>query len=302
MRQHRFCAIQTPLDPNIMVDPPAVIRVLEQGWHKHIPLHMLSHSRCRVSSHKSSTPLNALTVTEGGQIHIRETSLDASGESSITVPEFFEAWPGLCNLIESHLLSPDKRAIADAFRSHFTTITRCSDFSSRFPLYVQYDIRIRELYVQQSSHFSPALFHQEVWHQIVDSARSAEFQALRASLSNSFRTSPRPSMSASSPTTGIPSQSFLPKRPSGSSARSGAYKSGLCFICLDPSHRGLKCPRKENGYLAKSAEGQWKAPGDIRLCFKWNGPYGCSNPGCEYKHACTICGTSAHSAQSHPTL
>ena len=303
-RQHRFCATETPLDPNALIDPPAVIRALESGWQKHIPLHLLSFSRTRASSHLSPAPLGSLAVVEDGQIHVRETPLDSSGESSMSIAEFFEAWPRLCNLIETHLLSPDKSAIADAFRSHFNTIISRTDFSSRFHLYLKYDIHIRQLFIQHSSRFSPAIFHVDLWNSIVDDARNAEIQALRSTLnaSGSFRASSKPSPLGSSSSANASGPSFLPKKPSFPASRDSAPKPGVCFICLDPSHRGRKCPRKENGFLTKGADGQWKTPADVLLCFRWNGPYGCSIHNCPFTHACTLCGATAHSAQSHPPL
>ena len=182
--QHRLCTIQTPLDPNALVDPPAFIRALELGWRKHIPLHLLTHSRCRIFSHSSSTPHDSLAVTEDDKIQIREVASDTSRESSMSVVEFFEAWPRLCSLIELHLLSPDKKAIADAFRTHFNTIISRTDFPGRFRLYLQYDIHIRQMYIQHSHELSPANFHRDVWNSIVDNARNAEFQAFRSSLNS----------------------------------------------------------------------------------------------------------------------
>ena len=304
VRQHRLCDVDTPVNPNALIDPPAVIRTLETGWQKHIPLHLLSHSRSRASSHLSPTPLGSLAVVEGGQIHVREAPLDSSGESSMSIAEFFEAWPRFCNLIETHLLSPDKVDIANAFRAHFKTLTSRTDFSSRFHLYLRYDIHIRQLFIQQSSQFSPAFFHRDLWNTIVDDARTAEFQALRSSLntSGSFRTFPKPSVLGSSSGTNISTPPFLPKKPSFPASRDNAQKPGVCFVCLDPNHQSKRCPRKENGFIVRDAEGKWKAPGDVLLCFRWNGPSGCSFPNCRFSHACTVCGTPAHSAQSHPPL
>jgi hypothetical protein len=86
----------------------------------------------------------------------------------MSISEFFEAWPRFCNLIETHLLSPDKLDIADSFCSHFRTIVARMDFSLRFPLYLKYNIYIQQLFIQQSNQFSPAIFHREVWNNIVD--------------------------------------------------------------------------------------------------------------------------------------
>lgn len=284
----------------MLVDPPAVIRALEQGWHKHIPLHLLANSRCRASSHDAPTPQSTLAVIEDGQIHMREAPFDSSGESSMSIAEFFEAWPRFCDLIERYLLSPDKLDIAAAFRLHFKGITSRTDFSMDFPLYLKYDIHIRQRFVQFSDQFTPASFQVDVWNSIVDRSRSDDFRAFRSSL-NSFRApATKPSHSGSSSSTNATGHASLSKKPT--SSKHSDPKPGVCFVCLDPSHRGRKCPRKENGYIVKDAEGHWKGPGDVLLCFRWNGPYGCDVAKCEFRHACTVCGSSDHSAQSHPPL
>jgi hypothetical protein len=66
--------------------------VLESGWHKHIPLHLLVNDKCWASSSNSQLVSNSLAF-EDGRIQVKEIALDASGESSMSIGEFHEAYP-----------------------------------------------------------------------------------------------------------------------------------------------------------------------------------------------------------------
>lgn len=273
-----------------VADHPLVVQVLRDGWKRHIPLTTLTNARCR-----SALFVDHLGTKEaGGDKSLSPLFLDAANEPSISFHDFTEAWPRLRSLIEKHLvLSPDRKAIADAFTAHFSSLTTRLDFAAKFPLYMAYDIHIRTEWVAAPGSFSPAVFQKEIWERIVDKHRDR-----RASMAVSRPVFPpqRAAFGRSNSYSSRGGQSFRGRAPPRA-----PLQPVLCYVCGDPSHSGRNCSLSSNGFLVKGANG-WRAPGDVNVCFRFNGAFSaCSSASCNFSHVCSRCGSADHSAQSHPT-
>jgi hypothetical protein len=164
-------------------DHPVIVCILEQGWHKHFPLSLLTHDKCCTalfvdhiglvnSSHLSSTAVSSLASS--GII------LDSSSECSISHADFHEAWPCLCSMIECHLASASHVEIAVAFCTHYHNLITCEDFVQQFLLYIKYDIQIHSSFVAKSFQFSPATFQELLWLSIVNKDHASQILAMCA--------------------------------------------------------------------------------------------------------------------------
>src|ERR1700722_2960554 len=144
-------SVPTLLDPNEVIDPPNVRKVLEQGWRKHIPLSLLTNARCRSSLFAADSAVDTLILGNSSTLELRQPSLDATGETSISFSDFAEAWPRLCGMIEQYLASPHRAVIAATFKKHYEFIASRNNFAAKFKLFILYDIHIHQSYIQNSS-------------------------------------------------------------------------------------------------------------------------------------------------------
>jgi hypothetical protein len=269
------------LDANTVSDHPLVIRALWEGWTVHIPLTLLSNEKCR----------SALFVDNIGSKRDPDKNplaFDASSEPSIPLADFMEAWLHLCHMIKTHLNSPDRGMVGDAFHRHFDQLTSRIDFHSKFSLYVEYDIYIRMYWVANPGSFNPADFQVDIWNFIQDANRDHILAA---------------AYKPSTTRTTMSSRGFQRGRGTGGSFRgdTSSIHSGCCYVCGSTSHSGRSCPTDSNGYMSKTADG-WRGPGNSLLCFRFNGiGNSCTFGGCQYAHVCSRCGDGGHSAQSHPS-
>ena len=103
------------LDPNQVLFPPSIIKILEQGWQKHIPLHLLTNSRCCTTLFSSGSSGETLSIGDGGKLQLQQPSLDAMGKFDISIAKFYKAWLCLCTMISSFLNSPQRHEVVEAF-------------------------------------------------------------------------------------------------------------------------------------------------------------------------------------------
>lgn len=302
------------IDPNSIVEPPAVVKALQRGWDKHIPLHLLSNNKSRSGLFVEASDLQSITL-ESGRLRIQQSSLDSSGESTMSLSDFMEAHPRLCNMIEQYLPGPDSRAIAGLWRMHYAYIIGRSDFAGKFRHYLAYDIRLRQHYVNHSDTFSPAHFQTGIWDDIMDQWRTSQILSFQSSLdrfSSDFRAQPQSSYvrgnsfrDHNSGPASLPAQSnaFSSRKKviKGPSATSNSPQ-GVCFICRSPEHIGRFCKCVTNGFLSRSSStngAPWKGPNDLSVCFKFNITSGCGSSNCSFSHVCSCCGHNDHNAQTH---
>lgn len=313
------------LDPNVLVYPRTIVKILENGWDKPFPLTSITYRQCGTAALAAPREDEALHLTADGLVEIRSTTIDSSLQSSISRSDFEEAYAILPGMLRRHLRTgpdviggPPAVLIGDAFEAHFDNMRRRLDFSSNFKCYVEYDIRVRQRYqaARPDELFNPAFFQQRIWDDIMAThnyslaisipervrselaahARRRSRSPPRRSESEhrSFRrTSPlRDSLSKLSGTRFLgargPSFGRVPATRSGASAR--------CIFCGHTGHRNRDCPTPL--YLTKDKEGNWNR-GGLLFCFSFNFILGCSRSpsNCKFSHTCTLCG-DGHSAQS----
>lgn len=293
------------MNPNDIIEPPLIVKMLQRGWVNHPPLHLLTTTRCLASQFITATASNVLTL-EDGKMHMSEAPVDATGEATMSLSDFIEAWPRFCSLIERYLPGPDSKGIADRFRAHFSFIVSRTDFTANFPLYLAYDIHIRQHFILHHEEFSPADWHQQIWEDIVrraDAKRLADFGATLARLTataNGFNSPGSKSGGRNSFRQSTPAKTPS-KGNSGSQTSSKADSrtpKGLCIVCGGTSHTGADCPSDGNGYLAK-IEGKWVGPNGISVCYRDNTSQPCTRAGCPFEHVCSRCGSRDHNAQNH---
>lgn len=301
---HSLHGARAVLDPNEIIEPPLIVKMLQRGWVSHPPLHLLTTARCLASQFITSTSTNVLTL-EDGKMHLSDASIDSTGEAQMSLSDFIEAWPRFCSLIERYLPGPNSKGIADRFRTHFSFIVSRTDFTANFPLYLAYDIHIRQHFILHHEEFSPADWHQPIWNDIVrraDAKQLADFSAKLAQMAAS-------SAIASSPNSKIGSrgsfrQNTPAKTPKGNTGGQTPSKTetraskGVCIVCGLPSHTGADCPSDGNGYLSK-VDGKWVGPNGSSVCYRDNTTQSCTRTGCPFEHVCSRCGSRDHNAQSH---
>lgn len=166
------------LDPNVLVYPRAITKILENGWDKPFPLSSITYRQCDTAALALSRDEQALHLTSDGLVEIRSAVIDSSRQCYISRTDFNEAYAILPGMLRRHLRmgpdiigGPDASLVADAFEAHYNNICRHLDFSSNFRCYVEYDIRVRQRYqsARSDKFFSPAFFQQQIWDDIMAS-------------------------------------------------------------------------------------------------------------------------------------
>ena len=69
----------------------------------------------------------------------------------------------MCEIIEQYLLGKYSQVIAEQWRSHINLLLNCTDFASRFPDYLAYDIHLQQAYVHEYGKFCPDEFQWLIW-------------------------------------------------------------------------------------------------------------------------------------------
>ncbi|KZT03411.1 uncharacterized protein LAESUDRAFT_761987 [Laetiporus sulphureus 93-53] len=89
---HDFPAIPMELDPDCLMDPPAVIQVIRSGLKTYIPLTALTNDACR-NVHRLAHRQKETLKVENGSVTVSLLVLDASREPFLSTAEFQQAYP-----------------------------------------------------------------------------------------------------------------------------------------------------------------------------------------------------------------
>lgn len=294
-KNRRAPASLSQLDPNDVIDPPAIVKILRNNWSSHIPLTDLTTARCQSSLFVNPSSTQSLSLLDDGKIHLELATPDASKEASISYPDFMEASPRLCNMIRNYLPGDAADAIADAWQQHFAHIISRNDFALNFSQYMTYDRRLRQHYVLNPDSFNPAVFQLSIWNDIVRQHQASELSSFKTMLTKLSSNGGGSSTSRDTSFRGRGSSS----RGGRGGGRSGSNASrGLCYICRSAAHKGRDCVDATNGYISKGADGIWKTAAGATVCFRHNIGT-CTHGSCTHAHTCSCCGSSEHNAQTH---
>lgn len=137
------------LDPNVLVYPRVIIKILENGWDKPFPLSSITYCQCGTAVLATPRDDEALRLTADGLVEIRTAIIDSSRQASISRTDFEEAYSILPEMLRRHLRmghdvigGPAASLVGDAFEKHFDSMCKRLDFTSNFKCYVEYDIRV----------------------------------------------------------------------------------------------------------------------------------------------------------------
>lgn len=299
-----------PIDPNAIIVPRKVVAALEQGMLQYIPLHILTVKACREAARTAEMDKqwkHSLQL-EGGTISLKPASFDSSGEKKLRPLEWVDAAGRYIALLRKHLWAGgddapggrNAQTLADQWESHFRLIQAQSHFEERFSVYLEYDIRIRQLWVLNPNTIWPGSWHNALFDSIVrdeiftciwpggSSAQSA------GGTTQSFRrNTTTPYSSASSSTSSA---------TSGSTPRTGdgdKRPSARCMYCGSRSHAYRQCTGGGKSKIIRDDTGIWCDAEGRTYCIGFNGPRPCKcKEACTHIHACSLCLQADHGAQS----
>ncbi|KAK7020797.1 hypothetical protein R3P38DRAFT_3197220 [Favolaschia claudopus] len=145
------------LDPNEMVFPPRVVRILELGGCKYFPLTACTYRACIAAAQKPGGKEHSFAVSNEGELELRDVEFDSAQETTISPADMHEAYIMLPRMMWRHL-RVDESTIggpladqwASAWEAHYTAIATRSDFRSNFRAYVNYDIDMRRRFFSPS--------------------------------------------------------------------------------------------------------------------------------------------------------
>jgi hypothetical protein len=157
-----------PLSPNMLIDPPAVRKILEEGWTKYFSIALLTNDKCRAVQFIDQTPVNTVSLASDGKFVVQAAGLSTAGECHISIEQWREASSRLVRMCARYLNigsgSPEEREVAAAqWSQHFEQIKDQVDFSKHFDLYLQYDIYICQMWASCTAEFNPGVFHSGVY-------------------------------------------------------------------------------------------------------------------------------------------
>ena len=245
---------------------------MEGGWGEYFSLEDLTNAKCCASVHTRRTTEKNLIVGKSGAITFENVLADVSKEHLLDATSWREAILRMCEIIERYLPGKYSQVIAEQWRSHTNLLLNRTDFASRFPDYLAYDIRLRQAYVHEYGKFRPDEFQWLVWDAVKDEQRNKTLRSFEQTINgirqSQFTTTPRPqSMSANFhyPTTNS-TTSFRPPTTAyistcagegrGSGTTRGGHSDpaapcGKCWICRSIEHIPRHCPNSTNGFITK---------------------------------------------------
>ncbi|KZT06938.1 uncharacterized protein LAESUDRAFT_759100 [Laetiporus sulphureus 93-53] len=98
---HDFPDILTELNPDRLMDPPAVIKIIRSGLKAYILLTALMNEACR-SVHRLAHHQKETLKIKNGSVTVSLLVLDASCEPFLFAAEFQQAYPCYLSLIHAH--------------------------------------------------------------------------------------------------------------------------------------------------------------------------------------------------------
>ncbi|KAG6872070.1 hypothetical protein C0992_009907 [Termitomyces sp. T32_za158] len=175
--------------------------------------------------------------------------------------------------------------IADSFARHFKFLKNMNNARALFPVVLHYDRRLRGLFIRESHTFRMDTFQSDIWHECLSDLHTSRVDTLNSKLADleSFLTRARSS---------APS-----KRNDSSAGTSSQHQRTRCLSCGGTDHRIASC-RATPKFLRRDGR-LWKTPEGSSICFAFNSFSLCPRrTDCKYAHICSLCGASAHGAQS----
>jgi hypothetical protein len=176
--------LQSPgqLDPNQLIHPPWIVKLMESGWTEYFSLEDLTNTKCRASVHTRCTTDKNLIVGKNGTITSENVLADVSKEHLMDVSSWREAIFRVCEIVERYLPGRYSSVIADQWRLHAERLLAKSDFAMNFTAYLAYDIRLRQAYVHDYEHFWPDEFQWAMWDAVKDEQREKKFHSIEQAI------------------------------------------------------------------------------------------------------------------------
>ena len=277
--------------------PEHIRKKFVDGWNVHIPLTYLTDKGCLVRDKPStSSSQDVLTIDNTtGQLLASSKPLFDDGELDLSFDEWHQAWHHLLDLVKVYL--PDEFPMWEV---HYSFILNNHNRAELWPLYLAYDAEIRKRSVQLP--IDPSQFSIGIWNDL-ESRYTAKkiFSLVQADLKS--HSNARPSFAPRNTNT---NNSFRNQRSHHHHVDSS--KSYRCIFCGDrsKSHGSRNCSATTNTsgspchLLRQGSSGPRVAKSGKNYCYAWNGTSGCDNgSSCQRgEHWCTLCGTTAHNAQT----
>jgi hypothetical protein len=128
-----------PLLPNMLIDPPAVRKILEDGWTKYFSIALLTNDKCCAVQFIDQVPENTLSLASDGRFSVQAAGLSMAGESHISIEQWREASLHLVRMCLRYLSigsgSVEEREVAAGqWSQHFEQIKDQTDFTKHFNL------------------------------------------------------------------------------------------------------------------------------------------------------------------------
>lgn len=286
----------------LLLDPTAVIRMLEKGFPSHIPLDSLTDHACRSAMRAPPAEAELHAIVDG---KLKSTALgfDGSRELLLSKEAWREAWRRYIRMIATHCSLPNKQALADAWKAHFERIEDHPQFSLNFKELLDYDIRCRLTHLQQA--FDPSQWQTEIWREVIEAKMFNATQSYRqpspraySSLQTpiryqnheqNYRSRPYNSSYSNNQLTYRqfpPSTDSRPRRRSASPPP--ARQMTPCVVCGQRGHRTIDC-RPSQSFLIKVGQ-TWLLPDKKQVCYSWNSSESGCRGQCYRIHVCSLCG------------
>ncbi|KAG1814110.1 hypothetical protein DFJ58DRAFT_740016 [Suillus subalutaceus] len=270
LQSHQAPVQGTLLDPRAVGHHAKHIDIMESGWRSYFPLFELCPST---------------------DLLVKRTEAESCAmECSLSFANFREASQNLVLLISSYLTSPDRIAITASWQKHHDLIFGHPNVYSAFATYLIYDESLHMAFPKHSGDFDPSVFQVRVWQSILDQQHEehmVKFDHMMVHMSSSTSVS-KPLAAPAHPSA---SPSSAPSRKHPHPAQTSFWReaaadsrdkptsssfciTSLCWFCGE-LHCPKECPSVDNSWLVKDAQGAWKGPGNISVCFFFNGSKGC---------------------------
>ncbi|KAG6875382.1 hypothetical protein C0992_004044, partial [Termitomyces sp. T32_za158] len=191
VRHGRPPAIGRLLSAADKVFPRKVVVALEQRMLDYIPLDYLTDEACRRAARDTSALDSSLIVTNG---RLRPTStFDASKEEKLSFDDWSAAADNFVEALRIHLRTegydrsggPVANEIADSFAKHFRHLKHMPNARLRFSVVLDYDRRLRSLFVRQSHEFRMDTFQADIWQECLTFEHDARLAEMASFLSRS---------------------------------------------------------------------------------------------------------------------
>jgi hypothetical protein len=305
------------LDPDDLIIPLHVVKILNDGWNKPFPLSDLKPENCSVVDRTRAAKDRTRIVFENGQLFSVEPDRNLAADSTMNTTDFITAGRRFAKAALLHY-EPKKDAptLSEQLTTHFERIAGRPDFQTNFHRYRQYSEQLFEHWIAVPE-FNIGDWQEELYQRIRDKDRD-RMDTMRGLYGRddgpSRRQQPRDDYTSGR-------QSFRDDQANGrhsfredapGSRNNGQQKPrenveqrgqrkdganyGRCIYCgVREVHSSWRCEEKTGRWCVRSpGTNKWRPPvADLQVCWNWNSLKGCDNSRCKFVHACTLCGSGA---------